>query len=830
MSLSAIVTATGLTYVLSEKYRSSTTILIRPTKSIDLVPKRQEMLSFPVSYYTPLATATKTYTEITQSRAIAERVVRRLGLDIVHEPVGSGVAYTIKQWAGLAKGALVKSWDFLKYGRIEQLDAFSHAVGEVKKGLTVKPTKDTYLFELEAEARSPEGAAAIANAAAAEFVGFLQDLHAKESAKAEELSRTKLKQSQADLDAAREALVEFQRIEGVVSLPEETVIELQKISDLDHSRTLIGRDISGALAQAADIDKQLSRMERFSRSSEKRIDNPIVRQLQLALAQREVQLAGLAEKYKPEHKDIQALRAEIEGIRAQLADLDPTLVSEETMEVDPLYQALVRERAEIQAQLEAYRAKEERLRETIEQRRGVLEGMPQQQAGLSRLQLDVHLKEQMHVLLSKEVEEFALAASRQTPDIEITHAAVPALYPTRPIKVYHALLALALSLPTALGIILLEERLQRGIRSVEEAQSALKCTVLMTVPHEKRLKRDEWPLITEAARSLPEVRRDSMRSYVRRSIKIGRRGTGDHVAGETADIGPNGALVYVDRSLALEPDARVEIVFDIDVPNSERSILEGVVLRCDEAREDDRSLAAIKFVNVDPEGAALLDRWIGSHGSLQVTATGPQLDEPIRGLRTDLGLFRNGQVSSLLITSCDNGDGKSTISANLGLSLAALNRKVVLVDANLRHPSLHRVFRLENRAGLLDALTGRASWMLTKVSAGLTILPSGGQVGDPSAVLGSPKLAVLLESLKNEFDYVLIDSPGILIGPDAGVLASIVDGVVLVLDSGVTTVEQARRAEHILGRAKAELLGVVMNNYDKDFEPFYSGRRAYSVT
>jgi len=122
MCLAAVITAVGLTYAVSETYTASTQVLIRPHTSMNLVPKRAEILNFPVSFYTPIETASKTYTEIIQSRAVAERVVKRLGIDTLGEPKGSGFVYTVKESLKRAKKLARDVWTVLKYGRIEKED------------------------------------------------------------------------------------------------------------------------------------------------------------------------------------------------------------------------------------------------------------------------------------------------------------------------------------------------------------------------------------------------------------------------------------------------------------------------------------------------------------------------------------------------------------------------------------------------------------------------------------------------------------------------------------------------------------------------------------
>jgi len=110
----------------------------------------------------------------------------------------------------------------------------------------------------------------------------------------------------------------------------------------------------------------------------------------------------------------------------------------------------------------------------------------------------------------------------------------------------------------------------------------------------------------------------------------------------------------------------------------------------------------------------------------------------------------------------------------------------------------------------------------------LSIITSGTTVKDPSALLGRGKMQELIESLKKNFDFVLVDAPALLSGPDSAILASMVDEVIIVLDAGRTTVEDGNRAKQILNMANAKILGTVMNNYYSDFDPYYTRCGSYA--
>jgi capsular exopolysaccharide synthesis family protein len=829
MCLSAIITSTFLTYVLSEWYKSSTIVLIRPQETVDLVPKRDKILNFPMTYFSPIETASKTYTEIVKSRLIAERVTKLLTLESMREDKGAGWRYYWKKTKTLIKNFLKKSWALLKYGRIEADDPFNRVVSEIQGGLSVKPTKKTYLFEIEAEARSPWLASAVANASAKVFMDYLKEQSLHELENARQLSEEKVKQSSQKLEKAREALVKFKEREGVVSLREETALHLELLGELESSLKTVNTDINGVVAQKKEIARQLRVTKNFTRSTEKVIDNPILRDLKLGLAKKEVALKGLSEKFAPEHREIRILQAEIKEINKKIEQHEPTLNSEVTSTVNPTYQNLLNEQTNLENELESLKAKRLNLSEAIEKKKKILGKLPFKEARLANLKLAISLQEQTHELLNRESEELKMAATRRAPDIQMMHPAVTPVYPSRPIKIYHAGLAAILSLIVGVGVALLKENMNLTIRSAHEAEQALSLPVLMTVPQLALPKDNQWPLILEEQKELPEVIRKHKRIPLKTPIEVTCNHDRFSTKGKLIDISMGGACFDLKADNRLYPDETVIL----EIPNSrvtaKKDIVKGIVVRSENASDKDNVLTtAIEFINLNESMTKEIMGLIHSQNFNLSFLLPSDFEEPIRGLRSDVQFYRKDAISSFLITSSVPQEGKSTIAANIGLSLVAIKKSVILVDAHLRHPSLHKMFGLSKKPGLLDVLSQRGSLLLNKTPSGLSILTSGPLIKDPAALIGSGKMKELIDLLKKDFDFVLIDAPPLLSGPDTALLASITDGVVIVIDTGRTTSGESKRAKSILEKSNAKILGVVMNNYNSDYEGYYKQYKDYS--
>lgn len=189
--------------------------------------------------------------------------------------------------------------------------------------------------------------------------------------------------------------------------------------------------------------------------------------------------------------------------------------------------------------------------------------------------------------------------------------------------------------------------------------------------------------------------------------------------------------------------------------------------------------------------------------------------EQFRTLRTNVQfLMGNGQNRILLITSPTKGEGKSNTAANIAVSIAQQKERVLVIDANLREPALHSIFKISNEMGLTDVLTERVSFeeavYHTEIGR-LEVLTSGVIPNNPTELLGSEKLGQLFQKVKTFYDFIVVDSSGVLDVADTKVLANKCDGVILVVNECSTQSGDALETKKALELAKARVIGLVVN-------------------
>lgn len=203
------------------------------------------------------------------------------------------------------------------------------------------------------------------------------------------------------------------------------------------------------------------------------------------------------------------------------------------------------------------------------------------------------------------------------------------------------------------------------------------------------------------------------------------------------------------------------------------------------------------------------------------------ISEAFRTLRTNIKFSSlDKPLKTLLITSPIPEAGKSSISINLALTMAQNKNKVILVDSDLRRPIIHKILQQDNKIGLTNILVedkkiNEVMRRVTDIDPNLYFIPSGPIPPNPSELLGSNKMKEVIKELKEQAEIVLFDSPPVIAVTDALVLATQVDGVVLVLDFGEVHREAAKQTKQLLEKVKAKILGAVLNKIDMQKEGYY---------
>jgi capsular exopolysaccharide synthesis family protein len=215
---------------------------------------------------------------------------------------------------------------------------------------------------------------------------------------------------------------------------------------------------------------------------------------------------------------------------------------------------------------------------------------------------------------------------------------------------------------------------------------------------------------------------------------------------------------------------------------------------------------------------------------LLIAATAPHsfAAEEFRTLRTRIAQSDTSRtVRAIAITSAAKGDGKSVSAANLALTMAQeFQRRVVLVDGDLRHPRLHHLLGLSDGVGLADVLSGTTELdaaLLSLPEHNLTVLPAGLPPSQPAELLSSTAMRRVIETLRQRFDRIVIDLPPATPLADVQILSPLVDGVVFIVRAGVTPKPAIERALAAFDRAK--VLGMVLNEATPESEATY---RAYA--
>lgn len=197
------------------------------------------------------------------------------------------------------------------------------------------------------------------------------------------------------------------------------------------------------------------------------------------------------------------------------------------------------------------------------------------------------------------------------------------------------------------------------------------------------------------------------------------------------------------------------------------------------------------------------------------------VSEAYRLVRTNIEFSNvDKDIKTILVTSTQPNEGKSTVISNLAATFASLEHKRVLImDCDLRNPSVHKMFNISNLCGLTDVLTGQKNVDVciekTKIE-GLDILKVGKIPPNPSEMIQSRKMRDFMDVVKQHYDYIFLDAPPIGLVTDAGILAQYADGTILVVGANETEIEAVKVTKERLEGINANILGVILNKFEAE--------------
>ncbi|MFH5835119.1 CpsD/CapB family tyrosine-protein kinase [Proteiniclasticum sp. C24MP] len=199
--------------------------------------------------------------------------------------------------------------------------------------------------------------------------------------------------------------------------------------------------------------------------------------------------------------------------------------------------------------------------------------------------------------------------------------------------------------------------------------------------------------------------------------------------------------------------------------------------------------------------------------------------EAYRTLRTNIQFSSfDEEMKVITVTSSRPSEGKSTVACNMAVTFAENGNRVLLIDADLRRPTVHKKFKLPNSLGIVNLILEpdrRSEIVHEDVIEGLDIVTSGAIPPNPSELLGSKRNRALLSRLREDYDTIILDTPPLLAVTDAQVLTTISDGTIIVAQHGVTKKDEILQAKGLLEKVKGNILGVVLSQIPVDDNSYY---------
>ncbi|MEQ8154222.1 MAG: CpsD/CapB family tyrosine-protein kinase [Clostridiaceae bacterium] len=206
-------------------------------------------------------------------------------------------------------------------------------------------------------------------------------------------------------------------------------------------------------------------------------------------------------------------------------------------------------------------------------------------------------------------------------------------------------------------------------------------------------------------------------------------------------------------------------------------------------------------------------------------------NEAYRTLRTNFQFFtKDKNVKLLVLTSTESGEGASVTARNLALSFSLSGKKVLIIDCDLRKPSIHEYFNVTNQIGFANLIIEKLTYkdVIQEYSDNLHIITAGKTTIHSAELLNTEYISPIFQQLQKQYDIILIDSPPVITYADAQLLSAVSDGVIMVVSIGKTHKKLCQKAIHLLQNVNADIIGIVLNKNIKKLQKYYKKNKSYS--
>lgn len=497
--ISAIISSLALTYIFSEKYVASTTILYHPREQVRFQANQSEALGFPTPFVT-YESIGNTLESLVTSDAIVQQVVKTLHLDKPVKPERHGFKGFLLDTKDKAKKTFAQAWQLLKYGRIIDVDPYTGAVRKLQANTVIRPAKKAYTFRLDAVDPDPALAAAIVDTEARVLADFLSNENIENARLEMQQLQKQLEQTRQEMDKARRDMQDFKRTSKVSSLPEETTLRLKAVATMEEERTKTALDLQSTKQKRNELRTRLAEQAPFVKYTATTSDNPVVQDLRLEMSRLEVQRSGLLQKLTPDHPQVRDLDAKLQEIKTRLQDSTEKIISSESTRLNDIHQKLLSDELSAEVDVQADEARLAALTNEIGNAKSGVRNLTDQEAKLASLQLHIDVVEKNFKLLSEAYEESRISATKSAGEVAVLHKALIPSEPARPIKVLHVGVTAALSLLLAIATAYFFNYFDHSVRSVADAQSILNTPILSTIPRMSRTTELDWDFCFEPER------------------------------------------------------------------------------------------------------------------------------------------------------------------------------------------------------------------------------------------------------------------------------------------------------------------------------------------